>query len=56
MSAREEVQRLTALVGGAAIGGAGVTGAGQPVSMNVSLQGKAGAGGQAAQGGRGYGY
>lgn len=65
VSAREEVQRLTALVGGAAIGGAGVGGvgvvgggggAGQPVSMNVSLQGKPGGVGQAAQGGRGYGY
>jgi len=64
------VQRLNALVGGAAIGNAaaalgvsvgagGAVGGGQPVSMNVQLQGgktgvTAGSGG--GGGGRGYGY
>lgn len=67
VSSREEISRLSALVGGAGVvgnvpmGQVGVTGPGvQPVSMNVNLSGKGAppaavaAGG--ARNGTGYGY
>jgi len=52
VSSREEISRLSALVGGAGVVGPGV--GVQPVSMNVSLGGK----GQVVggRGGGGYGY
>jgi len=60
VSSREEISRLSALVGGAAVvggqGGASGAGVGPPVAMNVNLgpatTGKVAAGGR----GGGYGY
>jgi ATF/CREB family transcription factor len=72
VASREEISRLSALVGGAGIsigtGGIGVAGAagagatGQPVSMNVAVGGSLGSKGAngnsdgSSGGGRGYGY
>jgi ATF/CREB family transcription factor len=56
VSSREEISRLSSLVGGAAV--VGVVGGGggtQPVAMNVNLGGGGGKVGVQARGG-GYGY
>jgi len=49
VSSREEIARLSALVGSAAVGGSASVGQAQPVSMDVALSG-------APKGRSGYGY